>query len=313
MSVLVLVDGWEPAPWLKALQIAMPHEEVVCYPDVPDPGAVEYAMIWSPQRGVLDRFPNLKALFSLGAGVDHLLGDTSLPDVPVARIVDEDLTARMSEWVVGQVLLHHRQHLAYAQMQSKAIWRELRQPAAREVCVGIMGLGELGRDAAGVLNRVGFNLRGWSRTQKTIDQVETFHGDDDLQPFLAGTDFLICLLPLTSETEGLVTYDLLRQLRKNGVLGGPVFLNAGRGKIQVEDDLVRALSDGTLMAASLDVFTTEPLPKDSPFWALNNVIITPHAAASSNPAALSRLIAKQIAAHRAGKNLAHLVDMTRGY
>lgn len=313
MSIVVLVDGWDPAPWVKALKAVFPEEQIEAYPDIKDVQAVDYVLVWSPQSGVLDAFPNLKALLSLGAGVDHLLGGDTLPAVPIARVVDPDLTSRMTEWVVAQVLLHHRQHLQYMQQQHCHKWRELSQPLASEVQVGLMGLGELGRDAAGLLHSLGFALRGWSRTPKKLANVACFNGADQLDVFLSGTDILVCLLPLTPDTKGLIDLSLLKKLRKNGPLGGPVFLNAGRGRIHVEADIVSALQNGVLKAASLDVFEVEPLPKDSPLWELDNVIITPHVAAVSNPKVLSHLIARQVRTHQDGGELDYLVDVTRGY
>lgn len=313
MSVMVLVDGWDPAPWMSALKEALPGRKIVSFPEIDDPESVEYALVWSPKSGVLNGFPNLKAVFSLGAGVDHLLADKNLPDVPIARIVDPDLTSRMSEWVVSQVLLHHRKVLEYQEAQRQAQWRELNQPAAREVHVGIMGLGELGKDAADILCRLGFTVHGWSRTPKELPKVSCFHGSSGMEEFLENTDILVCLLPLTPETKGFVDTSLLQKLRSDGVLGGPVFINAGRGKIQIEQDLLRALDDGTLKGASLDVFEVEPLPDTSPLWGLPNLIITPHAAAVSNPPVLSRLIARQILNFENAGALDFLVDVNRGY
>lgn len=313
MSILVLVDGWEPAPWVRALQAAMPDERIEAYPDVEDPEAVEYALVWAAQGETLDVFPNLKALFSLGAGVDHLFGGNTLPPVPLARVVDPDLTAWMTEWVVAQVLLHHRQQLQYSQQQRHRNWQVLPQPLAREVQVGLMGLGELGRDAAGLLHQLGFGLRGWSRSPKELDNVTCFYGADGLDEFLSATDILVCLLPLTPETNGLIGRSVFEKLNQSGPLGGPVFINAGRGRIHVETDVVAALQNGVLKAASLDVFEVEPLPQESPLWDLDNVIITPHVAAVSDPRTLSKLIARQVRAHREGRPLEYLVDMTRGY
>lgn len=313
MSILVLVDGWEPAPWVRALKAAMPDERIEAYPDIKDPEAVEYALVWAAQGETLDAFPNLKALFSLGAGVDHLFGGNTLPPVPLARVVDPDLTAWMTEWVVAQVLLHHRQQLQYSQQQRHRNWQVLAQPLAREVQVGLMGLGELGRDAAGLLHKLGFGLRGWSRTPKELDNVTCFYGADGLDEFLSGTDILVCLLPLTPETNGLIGTSVFEKLHRSGPLGGPVFINAGRGRIHVETDVVAALQSGVLKAASLDVFEVEPLPQNSPLWDLDNIVITPHVAAVSDPKTLSKLIARQMRAHREGRSLEYLVDMTRGY
>ncbi len=313
MSILVLVDGWNSAPWVDALRSAMPDQLIEAYPDVIDPDAVEYALVWAPQSGALDAFPNLKALFSLGAGVDHLLGGDTLPAVPIGRVVDPDLTARMTEWIVAQVLLHHRQHLQYVQQQRARKWHNLKQPLASEVQIGLMGLGELGRASANLLHQLGFGLRGWSRTPKQLNNVACFHGTDGLDAFLSETDILVCLLPLTPDTEGLIGTAVFEKLRRDGALGGPVFINAGRGRIHVESDIVAALQNDLLKAASLDVFEVEPLPQDSPLWNLENLIITPHVAAVSNPKALSHLISRQVRAHQEGRELDHLVDVTRGY
>jgi glyoxylate/hydroxypyruvate reductase A len=176
-----------------------------------------------------------------------------------------------------------------------------------------MGLGVMGRDAAAALTRLGFPVRGWSRTAKRIDGIETFAGLDELDRFLAGTDVLVSLLPLTPETRGFVDLPLLRKLRPDGVLGGPVFVNAGRGGTQVEADLVTALRDGTLSGASLDVFDPEPLAPESPLWGFEQVTITPHVAAASRPEALARQIAGQIIAFERGEPLVNRVDPERGY
>ena len=193
------------------------------------------------------------------------------------------------------------------------MWLEPENPSAREVSVGIMGLGIMGRSAADALLRLGFPVRGWSRTMKAIPGMETFAGSGGLVPFLAGTDILVSLLPLTPDTRGLIDLALLKQLRRNGPLGGPVLLNAGRGGSQVEADIVTALRDGTLAGASLDVFEEEPLASESPLWEFENVTITPHVAAVSNAKALAAQIALQVEAFERGDPLKNCVDRERGY
>lgn len=308
-----MVDGWDPKPWVDAMRVAMPGDQVNRYSEIGDKKLVEYALVWAPGDGRLSEFSNLKAIFSLGAGVDHLLIDENLPDVPIARIVDPDLTSRMTEWIVSQVLFHHRQFNQYETLQLEAKWQELKQPAAHEVHIGIMGLGELGQASAQVLKLLGFKVNGWSRTAKTVMGITSYTGEEGFEAFLRDTDILVCLLPLTSQTMGMIDKTILGKLRKEGPLGGPFFINAGRGKIHVETDLFEALVDGTLKGASLDVFEVEPLSKSSPLWTLSNVTITPHVAAVSNPTILSRLIARQISAHSSGRALDHLVDVDRGY
>jgi glyoxylate/hydroxypyruvate reductase A len=176
-----------------------------------------------------------------------------------------------------------------------------------------MGLGVLGRDAAEALARIGFRVAGWSRQAKAIAGIETFHGAEGLAGFLAQTDILVCLLPLTRETRGILAMPLFRALARDGALGGPVLINAGRGGLQVEADIVAALADGTLAGASLDVFEREPLDPASPLWSLSNVVITPHAAAASAPAALAPPIMAQIAAFERGEGLKNIVDRNARY
>jgi len=233
--------------------------------------------------------------------------------VAIVRIVDPDLTARMSEYVAWQCLHHLRRGFEYNRQQAARVWDDLPQPAAREVTVGIMGLGILGADAADVLRRIRFAVRGWSRTPKTLDGVECFSGASGLDAFLGGTDILVVLVPLTKDTRGLVDGALLKKLRRDGALGGPVLINAARGGVHVEADVVDALADGTLLGASLDVFEKEPLPPESPLWGCDNLLITPHVAAVSDPAALSGQLAAQIRAFERGEPLRNRVDRSRGY
>ena len=314
MSLFIAVSGWNPQPWVKRLSTRLPDHRVASHPaSDSDLSKVRYALAWKPEPGLLARCPNLEVIFSLGAGVDHLLSDPHLPDVPLVRVVDPDLTARMSEWVTLQVLLHHRRQLTYLAQQRARVWKDYEQAAAHRVRVGILGLGVLGKEAASVLVRLGDDVAGWARSRKQVDGAACFAGASELDDFLARTDILVNLLPLTDETRHLVDHGFLSRLARDGAIDGPVFINAGRGGSQVETDLVRALTDGTLAGASLDVFETEPLAATSPLWDLENVVITPHIAADSDPEAISDYIAEQILAHEAGNPLANLVDRNAGY
>jgi glyoxylate/hydroxypyruvate reductase A len=219
----------------------------------------------------------------------------------------------MTEWVVLQVLLHHRQQVRYSQQQALREWNELPQPAAAEVRVGIMGMGALGSDAAEVLKRIGFNVAGWSRRPSHVEGVASFHGADQLDAFLKRTDILVSLLPLTPETRGLLAMPLFLKLARDGKLGGPVLINAGRGGVQVEYDIAVAIETGILTGASLDVFAAEPLDPRSQLWAMENVIITPHAAAASTAEALIPPILKQIDDFEAGKPLENVIDRAARY
>ena len=318
--LLVATKGWDPKPWAASIRALLPDRTILAtgrdglyYGADAELAEVRYLLAWKPQTETLARLPALQVIFSLGAGVDHILALQRLPDVPVVRIVDDDLTGRMCEYVVWQVLHHARRGPAFGRAQAERRWRELGQPAACELSVGLMGFGIMGRRAAKALLGLGFKVRAWSHTPKSAEGVALFSGPEALDAFLAGTDILVSLLPLTPRTRGLVDRRLLDALHRSGPLGGPVFINAGRGGTHVERDLVDALKAGTLAGASLDVFEREPLARDSPLWALDNVVITPHVAAVSDPPTLTRQIAEQIRAFERGAPLKNRVDPARGY
>ena len=280
-AILFAITGWDPAPWVDAVKAGDPVRPVYIWPDVPDPSTVAYGLAWKPAPDSLEGLPNLKAIFSLGAGVDHLIFRDDLPDVPIVRVVDPDLTGRMVEWVALQVLIHHRRQRLYDRQQREHVWRERSQPAAHEVRVGIMGMGVLGRASAKALASLGFRVAGWSRRPASVAGVESFAGVEGLDAFLKRTDILVCLLPLTPETRGILSLPLFEKLAQDGRPGMPVLINAGRGGLQVEADIVAALERGLLGGASLDVFEAEPLDAASPLWGMDTVVITPHAAAAS--------------------------------
>ncbi len=314
MTLLLAMTGWHVESWRERFQALLPDMPVVVLGEPFDRRAVHYVASWKHPEGSLAGLPNLAAIFSLGAGVDHLFADSRLPEAPIARVVDPDLTTRMSEYVVLHCLMHLRQQRRYDRQQQARSWEDDReQPAARAVRVGVMGLGELGLDAARKLQLIGFDVAGWSRSPKTVDGLESFAGEEGMAPFLARTDILVCLLPLTPETRGMLNAGLFAGLAQDGRLGGPFLINAGRGGLQVEADIVAALDEGRLKGATLDVFEKEPLPADSPLWSHPAVTVTPHNAAMSEPEAIAGLVAQQIRRLEAGEPLEHVVDPGRGY
>ncbi len=283
-------------------------------PDDPiDPASVRYAAVWKPKPGMLGGFPNLQVIFNLGAGVDAVMADKTLPAVPLVRVAVDDLTQRMTEYVVMHVLMHHRRQGYYAEGQRAKVWAPKLQWAAGALRVGVMGMGVLGRDAAEVLARIGFDVAGWSSTAKSIPGITCFAGEAELDAFLARTDVLVCLLPLTTQTRGILNRRMFGALARDGKLGGPVIINAGRGGLQVEDDILACLDDGTLVAATLDVFGIEPLPANSPFWSHPKLTLSPHNAADTDPDAISVYVADQIAAFERGEALDNVVDRKAGY
>jgi glyoxylate/hydroxypyruvate reductase A len=314
MTLLVALTQWDQEAWRARFQQALPDREIVLLGEAFDRRAVHYVASWKHPEGALAGLPNLSVIFSLGAGVDHLFNDPRLPEVPIARVVDPDLTSRMSEYVVLHCLMALRQQRRYDAQQRRGLWEDDRnQPAARSVRVGILGTGELGQDAARKLAAIGFDVAAWGRSPKQIAGLATYHGTEGLDAFLARTDILVCLLPLTPDTRGFLNIDLFRKLARNGRLPAPVLINAARGGIQNEADILVALADGTLASATLDVFETEPLPADSPLWAHPQITVTPHNAAMSEPDAIVTLIAGQIARIEAGETLQNVVDPARGY
>ncbi len=310
-TLLLHLADVDEAGWARCYAEALPGIRVVRRGEAYDPAEIDYIFAWKPAADAFDGLANLKAVMSLGAGVDALLKHPKLPDRPIVRFVDADLTARMSDYVVAHVTMHQRLYTRFLRDQVARRWHQLYPPAARETQVGIMGLGELGRDAALKLAGLGFTVLGWSQSQKQIAGVRTFAGDA-FDAFLAETDILVCLLPLTPETTGILNYETFRKLRR-GLDGGPAIVNAARGGHQVEADIVRALGDGTLAAASLDVFEIEPLPAASPLWALDNCYITPHIAAISSIEAGVAYFSRIIRDHEAGAPLPNVVDRARGY
>jgi glyoxylate/hydroxypyruvate reductase A len=285
----------------------------------PDLGRVEdidTALVWLPPPGLLKTLPKLELIVSVGAGVDALLDDPTLPDLPLVRYVDADLTGRMVEYVTLHVLYHHRRMTEFRELQSRREWRYEAEPAAHEIRVGIMGLGVMGSAAVAPLKLLGYQLRGWSRTPKSIEGMTCYCGDAELEAFLADTDILAVLLPLTPYTRAILNRSLIGKLSRQGRderLPGPVLINAGRGGLQVDADILAALEAGELYAASLDVFETEPLPEASPLWLHPRVVITPHNAAESAPLSIVRYALRQRQRHLDGLPLENVVDRTRGY
>lgn len=307
-------QNWSQERWKSRFDAVCPDRPVVLLPDAGvNPADVHYAAVWKPAPGELAGFPNLRVIFNLGAGVDALMADSTLPQVPLVRVAVSDLTARMTEYVVLHVLMHHRQEPYLRTCQREKRWAPRRQWTANAVSVGIMGLGTLGADAAEKLTRLGFQVSGWSRSRKQIDGIECFHGEDQIDPFLKRTDILVCLLPLTPDTRHILNRGLFAKLNRNGPFGAPAVINAGRGGLQNEADILACLDDGTLGGASLDVYETEPLPADSPFWTHPKVVLTPHNAADTDPDAISEYVAGQIARFEAGAELENTVDRGRGY
>lgn len=313
-ALAVALTGWDLDLWLPRLRAVLPGRGIVVV-ETAETALPEryYLLCWKPPAAVLHRQPAPLLILCGGAGVDDILKH-DLPDgIPVTRIVNPDLTRRMVEYVVLHALYHLRRMDEAAFNQRRGLWSSKPFAAAREVTVGLMGAGEMGLAAGKVLQALGFNVIGWRRSRRAGLPFPSYAGPAELDGFLSQTDILVSLLPLTPETRGLIDGARLRKLRRGGPFAGPVLINAGRGDVAVEPDLIAALQDGTLRAASLDVFAQEPLPANSPFWGMSNAVVTPHNAADSDPDAIAVQVAEEIQRFETGAPLLHPVDRTRGY
>lgn len=309
MQILFLSTTSKPAVWLGPLRTALPDDTIHLYPEVPDPAAIECAIVAVPPPGVLHGFPSLRLIQSLWVGVESLLTDTTLPPrVPLARLVDPGMTETMTESVLQHVLNAHRYYDDYREQQAAGVWRQIQQVRASARRVGLLGLGQLGAAGATALAGLGFAVAGWSRTPKALPGIATFSGADGFLPFLARTEILVCLLPLTAATRGILDARAFAALPR-----GATVINLARGGHVVDDDLLAALDAGQVGRAVLDVFNTEPLPPEHPYWRHPRVVVLPHIAAETDPQTAVAQVAENLRRLKAGEPLRNVVDRAAGY
>lgn len=297
-----------PEPWIAALRAELPWLDIRLSSAPGADSEVRYALVWKPPLGFFSRFPNLELVTNLGAGVDALLARPDLPNVPIARISDPEMSRMMASFVLFAVLRHARDIPALERAQRDRRWHFINPRTAGEISVGVLGLGELGSTAALELARQGFRVSGWSRTPKDLPGIACVSGPETLTAFLSGTEILVVMLPLTPQTHHLLDAQRLAALPR-----GAKLVNVARGAIIDEAALVEALRSGHLAEATLDVFETEPLPPVSPLWAMENVLVTPHLASMAIPRSACAQVAANIRRIRAGEPIAHRVDASRGY
>jgi glyoxylate/hydroxypyruvate reductase len=306
MRVTFCCTGTKPEPWLEGLRAALPHAEI----NVWAPGApqADYAVVWAPPQQFMDEQPALKALFNIGAGVDALLKLNLPPHAQVVRLDDAGMSVQMAEYVTQAVIRHFRELDGYEADMRSGKWA-FRKPQTRaDFPVGVMGLGVLGERVAKALSVFEFPVRGWSRSAKHIDGVQTFSGHEALPAFLQGTRILINLLPLTPETENLINRSTMEQL-----LPGAYVINVARGAHLVDDDLIAMIQEGHVAGAMLDVFRQEPLPADHPFWNVPQITMTPHTSARTlRDESIAQIVGK-VAAMSRGEAVKGMVSPQRGY
>jgi glyoxylate/hydroxypyruvate reductase A len=318
MAILILIGkneadrqhhDWFIQDFLSHLREVGNELDVRVYPEVGDPTDIEFAIVWSYPRGVLSQFPNLRCIAAASAGVDHVLGDPTLPSgVPIVRITDPTMAMDITQYVVAAVL-HRIKRLDFWEAKQRAqVWN--RQPPfyLRHQTIGIMGLGFLGQHAALALQNLGLNVVGWSQSAKNLKGIETFAGNDQLPSFLSGTNILVCMLPLTPATEDILNAAHFAYLPK-----GAYLINLGRGEHLVEADLLASLKTEHLSGACLDVFRKEPLPEAHPFWTHPLISVTPHVASVTNPATALPQILENYKRLKAELPLLNEVDIERGY
>ena len=308
MSILYRSDAARAAGWANYFARHAPDLNFRIWPDAGNLKEVEYLIAWQAPPGFLAELPNLKVLFSSGAGIDHVDLSAVPAHIPLVRMVEPGIINGMVEYVSLAVLALHRDFFDYMAHKANHVWDPLEVPPASARTVGVMGLGSLGCAVLERLATFGFKLRGWNRSPRTLEGVETFAGADQLQPFLAGCDVLICLLPLTPATKGILNHELFAALPK-----GAALVNVGRGPHLVDADLIEALDSGQLSRAILDVTDPEPLPADHPFWAHPRVFVTPHVASMTQPESAAPILLENIRRAQRGEALRDVVDRGRGY
>lgn len=295
--------------WVKHLRAQDPGLDLRVWPETGPVEEIEFILCWKHPLGELKKYPNLKCIASLGFGVDHILRDPDLPPgVPIARLVDEFMVHAMSEYILTAVLCHTRQFDRFQQDKSQKKWQTRRPMHPQNVHVGIMGLGHLGADAARKLRLLGFPVSGWSRTLKHVEGITAWAGPDALEEFLAQTNVLVCLLPLTRATRGILDGRTFARLPADAYL-----INAARGEHLVEADLLAALDSGHLSGACLDVFREEPLPESHPFWSHPRITVTPHCASLTEPRTVAPQIVENYRRVRSGLAPRHVIDTEKGY
>jgi len=309
MAVLFAWPEGDVAFWREEMEKILGPLDFRVFPDTGDRDEIHHALVWRHPEGDLATYPNLKGIYSLGAGVPFVLKDPALPaDVPLVRFANDELSRDMTQYAVHWALHFHRDFHRYRAQQAEADWTRHVYPANQERTVAVLGLGEIGKVTASALAALGFPVIGWSASEKSIPGVECRAGMAALDGVLASADILVSVLPATRELENLLNSDRLRRLPK-----GAFLINMGRGETVMDADLVACLTDGHIAAAALDVFRTEPLPKDDPYWRLPNAFITPHAAGPSTNAWAPRLVAENIARVERGETPFPIVDRNRGY
>lgn len=308
-TVLFIWDGGNAEEWKAFMEAFLGEFDFRVFPDVGNPDDIDYVMTWLPPIGEIKKFKNLNAIFSIGAGVSHILRDPDVPQhIPLVRLTDEALTRDMTLYAVHWVLHYHRGFNRYLDQQKSSTWKRHAYPANEDRRVGVLGLGQIGSELARMLQSMGFDVAGWSRTPKKIEGVTCLAGPDGLEQILQRSEILVSVLPPTKDTN-----NLLNRARLSSMQRGSFLINMGRGEVFVDEDLLALLNDGHIAGAALDVFRQEPLPSSDPFWAHPSVIVTPHAAGPTSVKYGAKRIAENILKVEAGEPPHPIYSRELGY
>jgi len=294
--------------WRDGILAEIPDLDIRLWPDVGDPADILYLLVGRFDLAELPELPNLRFVMPMFAGIDHLVSNPNMPDVPLVRTGPPAGDPAMTEYAVLHVLRHHRHMPDYLAQQRRKDWKVIPQKLPKDQRVGFMGFGTMAEPPARVLHNLEFDVAAWVRTDKTDPDITMFCGPDQLGPFLARTDILVCLLPLTDATEGILNAQTLAQLPQ-----GASLVNLGRGAHLIDDDLIAALDSGHMSAATLDATKPEPLPQESPLWLHERVTIMPHTARRVRPDTVGPQVAEAVRLDRAGKPQIWAVDRSAGY
>ena len=309
MAILIISRGRDIAPWLETIRSERPELDLRVYPETGPKEDITFAITWNHPLGAFKEFPNLKCIASMGAGVDHILKDPELPEnVLVTRVTDEHLTNDMATFTTAVVLNYMRGMSAYKAAEQESQWQPKPYLRQRDLTIGVMGMGVLGAEAAMQLKKLGFTVQGWARSHKNIEGIPVYAGADELDYFLATSNILICLLPLTPETANILNKTTFEKLPESAYV-----INVARGEHLVEADLLEMLDKGHLAGATLDVFRTEPLPKEHPFWAHPKIDVTPHIASVTNAASAAKQVLQNYDRLHQNQPLINVVSRTKGY
>jgi len=309
MSIVICFNNKDPKPWQNVLESKLKEVKIEIYPNVKQPQEVTFALCWKPDQNILSEFPNLKVVQSVGASVEHIIRTQNFPpNCILTRVVDHQLSEDMFEFILAGIMSHLKRLSEYQTDEKQKYWSQKPYKRINTTTVGVLGLGEIGAHISTKLGKLGFKVKAWSKSKKSIENVLCFNGNNGLHNVLQNTDILINILPLTPETENILNLQNMEQLSKNAYL-----INAGRGEHLVDSDLITLLNNKHLSGALLDVFRKEPLPIEHPFWQHEKIKITPHIAAITDINTASNIIVTNYKNLIEGKKLIYSVSLEKGY